>query len=190
MEAADKLMVSAMIRVAIENLEQSNNQEAIDTKEIEKRIHKKVDDFLSRIDKEKILKLFSETLDSRLSEMERNLKTQKEYLDVLNHKTGPVQMEQSIRQLWDKHHECMAHVQTMKNDFQKNFLDRFITKIDDSDLKELYLQSGLRISDIMKEFHVEQTRAYDYVNGKVTDIRIRSKLRDFYLNHIQTVSKI
>lgn len=190
MDAVDKLEISSMIRRAIEQLEQSANRENVDMAKIEKEINKKVDEFLKTIDKQKILKLFSEALDNRLAAIERDVRTQKDYLEVLHQKTGPVHMEQSIRQLWDKHNECLVAIQTMKNDFQKNFLDRFITKIEDQDLKELYIQSGLKIGDIMKEFHVEQTRAYDYVNGKTTDIHVRSKLRDFYLQSINKRVKI
>lgn len=190
MEAADKLMVQTMIRRAIEGLEKSNEAVTVDTAKIEVGVDRKVDEFLAKIDTGKLLKIFSTAIDSRLGSIERDVKTQKDYLEVLHQKTGPVQLEQSIRQLWDKYNECTVAIQTMKNDFQKNFLDRLITKIDDSDLKDLYIQSNLKISDIMKEFHVEQTRAYDYVNGKVSDIRIRSKLRDFYLKAINQKGKI
>lgn len=190
MDAVDKLEINTMIRRAIKELEESVNRESIDMSKIEKGINKKVDDFLKTIDKQKILKLFSEALDNRLDAIERDVRTQKDYLEVLHQKTGPVHMEQSIRQLWDKHNECLIAIQTMKNDFQKNFLDRFITKIEDADLKELYLQSGLKIGDVMKEFHVEQTRAYDYVNGKTSDIHVRNKLRDFYLQAINKRGRI
>ena len=100
-------------------------------------------------------------------------------------KSAPAEMAGQIRSLWDKMAILHADIKTLKNEFNDKFTSKFIETVEDEDLRDLYLQSGLKISNIMAEFNVEHTQAHNYAQGKIKDLSTRSKLKTYYTEAIR-----
>ena len=150
---------------------------------------KKVLDKISEFSSTSLNAGLTSILDTYIAEINQKVNEVYQKIDVIFQSQLPAAFNLKFHEVLNRLEQCDVRSRELVIKMDDFTMNKFVEVVQDAELKELYIQSGATIQDVMDGMRVEKTHAYRLINGEAKDLEARHKLKQFLLKKIKESQK-
>ncbi len=186
------------LRIAVTTLVQGlmeNNIAAMVTEHVERRIQKLeaearerskhlVDTKIEQVVTADIKEAYDRHMGGKMQECEQKVNACWQTISQMTKLNTNESIRQQHLQIYNRFETLSAEVRQFKASVNEFFKNAFERGVSESEIKELYIQSGLQLKNFCEKFNISTSTASRYVNGDIVDPTLRSMIRAYLIEEI------